>query len=168
MYKCIECSAELKTDKFKALCPKCGKVWESADGIFDFSTKNFYWNQISTEAMSLIIEDALKKGWKKTITEFFGKERKYLQEYIISSGRADWMLFAPIDSSSRISRYRFRMGRSINRIAKKYSEVYATDCNLDTLKFLKIRADQEGLENHKVIKNKSFGLPSFSISQRIF
>lgn len=168
IYKCVTCNVGLIIDNASASCPKCGEIWKSKDEIFDFSTIQLYWNQISTKEMDIIIKEAKNKGWKQAISNFFGDERKYLQDYIVKSSRADWMLFAPVKTDSTILDIGSGWGAVVVELAKKYKEVYATDCNIDTLKFLKVRSEQEGIKNLKFVKTNPLDYPTLPFTDSSF
>ena len=167
-YLCVDCKKPLNVNQNKVICPRCKKSWEINDGIIDFSNTDFYWNQVSTKEMNLIIKTAKNKGWKNAIMDFWGDDKKYLQDYIMKSSRADWMIFAPIKSSSRVLDMGAGWGAVTVELAKKYNEVYAGDLNIDTLKFIKIRADQEGITNLKLIALNPLDYPVFPFEKSFF
>ncbi len=128
-------------------CTICSQSWETYDGILDFSDHDFYWNQIPQKEMQEIIQSAYSLGWKKAVKKYFGNTREYLQEYIVDESRADWHFYIPISADSTVLDVGCGWGAVSMGLARFYKKVFAIDSTIETLKFVNIRARQEGITN---------------------
>jgi len=118
------------------------------NGIYFFARKKFYWNQIPIEKMRKMLDNAKNKGWLSALEEtLLPLSNEYTFNYAIKEARGDWHFLTPVSSKSKVLDLGCGWGASTMALARNYSYVCAADSTVETLKFLKIRADQEGLKN---------------------
>ena len=65
----IRCPNCLKTKVDIGLHTCTKKPFINDDGIYDLTTKEFYWNHLNTEQMDKLCEDAEALGWENSLVE---------------------------------------------------------------------------------------------------
>ncbi len=167
-YSCPICKTPLKVNGANFSCSACQRKWETYEGILDFSDHDFYWNQVPKEDMKQIIKEALNGGWQNAITQFFGNQRKYLQNYIIDESRADWHFYIPLGCEAKVLDIGAGWGAVSIALARNYKIVFAADSTLENLEFLNIRAQQENSKNLIPIRINPLDYPKFPFASSFF
>lgn len=149
---CPHCKRELIENSINLRCPQCLREFKSSNGIYSFNEYAFYWNQIPHEKMVKLNEIAEQKGWKTAIdTIIKNNEVEYFYNYIVDETRADWHFMLPIKSDDMILDIGCGWGAVYIQLSRYYKNIIGADTTRDTLEFLKIRADQEGIEQSTLI-----------------
>jgi SAM-dependent methyltransferase len=141
---CPNCHSLLKRAEQRLYCDCCGKAFPIRDGIPDFRERDEYWCNVSREKMLELNELAKKTG------DWLGSARSLIPNYFAhfkDFDRADLQFLWPCTSESRILDAGSMWGGLTIPAAQYHREVYAVDKTLETLSFLKIRADQMGYSN---------------------
>ncbi len=124
------------------------KVKKFSGKIPVFIDNEFYWNQIPKSKMTNLLSEAKNKGWKRALKKYLLPfTNRYTYNYAIRESRGDWHLMMPVNADSKVLDLGCGWGASAMALAKNYSYVCAADSTIETLKFLKIRAEQEGVQN---------------------
>ena len=166
------------------LCPHCHQTFDDtnlektdccfgrpikvSDSIIDFSKTDFYWNHISKEDMEILCRDAEELGWQNSLTEnFLPKVGNATYQYAVDERRADWSPLCSINSNSTIVDIGAGWGAISINLARKTNKVIAVDTSRQNLKFIDIRASQEGLNNIDCILSDPLDLSSIPLKNGI-
>jgi ubiquinone/menaquinone biosynthesis C-methylase UbiE len=153
---CPHCHGQLSRHDVALLCPSCKKEYKIADGIPDFRQKDEYWCNVSREKMRELNRKASESGdWLKAA-------RELIPEYIDAFepfDRADAQYLWPTAKNSRILDAGSMWGGLTVPVAQHCGEIFAVDKTLETLEFLKIRAEQMGFNNIHVAASNVRELP---------
>ncbi len=153
---CPYCHNKLPQLKDTLVCPSCKREYKIVDGIPDFRQKDEYWCNVSRDKMRELNKLAAKSGdWLKAAKEL-------IPEYIDAFkpfDRADAQYLWPTDNNSRILDAGSMWGGLTIPVAQHCGEIFAVDKTLETLVFLKIRAEQMGFNNIRLVASNVRELP---------
>jgi SAM-dependent methyltransferase len=125
-------------------CPACANRFEIQMNVLLLSGPTSSWNLISTDMMKEINSFANEDTWQKAINKLCPQR---FSPVINEDGRADWKYLLNIDSGSCVLDFGSGLGAISMSLAREGASVVALDKTLESLKFIKIRSTQEGLNN---------------------
>ncbi|MDO8589706.1 MAG: class I SAM-dependent methyltransferase [bacterium] len=127
-----------------------------------FFSEDRYWGKAPKEELERAVEVIEKEGWDEFRSRFSNKFDQTFEE-----NRADWRFVIPLAEDFRVLDVGAGMGRISIPLARVASSVVALDGSYLRMKFLKLRAEKEGLKNIEVyvgdILDKPFGKESFDL-----
>lgn len=141
---CPHCHVMLSEDDNKLTCSKCNRTYPIKRGIPDFRQRNGYWCNVSREKMQYLNRRTEETG------DWLNSARAVIPEYadhFIPFYRADSQFLWPTNKDSKILDAGSMWGGLTIPSAQFHGEVYAVDKTIETLEFLKIRAEQMGFKN---------------------
>lgn len=142
---CPSCKGKIYKKGNSNNCDKCKLQWPIKDDIYCFNLENFYWNHISENKMEKLIESSIINGWESGLEKILlPLTDRYVFEYAINENRADWHYMLPVKENSLVLDLGCGWGGVTIPLARFYN-VIAADSTFETLKFIKVRAEQEGL-----------------------
>lgn len=97
--------------------------------------------------MWAIIEEAKEKGWKQALYDNFYYSYNFLYLIATYETRADWLYLLDLKREDVVLDVGSGWGTEAIPLARNTSIVAALDGTLERLEFLKVRANQEGVEN---------------------
>lgn len=123
------------------------------DGI-PFFSPNRYWGKSSEEELEHALRVLDEQGWEVFRERF---ESKF--DYTFEENRADWRFPIPLSRASIVLDAGAGMGRSSIPLARVAGKIVAIDHSFLRMKFLKKRAEKEGLANIDVYVGDLFDAP---------
>lgn len=117
-------------------------------------SKDIYWGKIPEQELRDIIDLIEEKGF----SAFDSKMQKKL-DFTYDEDRADWRVNIPLTKDSTILDIGAGLGRISIPLARVFKKVVACDTSLSRMRFLKKRAEAEGLSNIEVIVADVYNLP---------
>src|SRR3989344_3122311 len=114
------------------------------DGIHFFS-EDRYWGKAPKEELEEAIKVIENKGWDEFKVRYRNKFDQTFEE-----NRADWRFIVPISKDFSVLDAGAGMGRISIPLARVVKHVTALDQSYLRMKFLKLRAEKEGLKNIEV------------------
>lgn len=126
---------------------------EVKDGIPMFA-KDKYWGNGSSEYLESALDVLDRQGWAEFKSKYFGKF-----DFAFDESRADWRFNIPVSKDFTILDTGAGMGRISIPLARVVKKVVAFDSSFLRMKFLKKRAEKEGLNNIDVMVADFFNLP---------
>lgn len=130
------------TDKFK-----------KKDGI-PFFSEDVYWGKSSKEVLEEALRVIEEKGWQEFNRRYYGKF-----DFTFEENRADWRFLVPVTKESTVLDIGAGMGRSSIPLARVAGRVVSVDSSFLRMKFLRKRAEKDGLKNIEVYVGDLFKLP---------
>ncbi len=98
--------------------------------------------------MARLLKVATENGWRVALEKILRPlTDKYTFNYAVNESRADWHLMLPIKADAKILDLGCGWGPVTVMLARHYKTVVGADTTIETLKFLRIRAQQEEIEN---------------------
>ena len=153
---CPYCHTPLIEQREKILCDSCKREYPIIDGIPNFCQRDEYWCNVSRETMQKLNAKAKESGdWLATAKELIPNYLPAVEPF----DRADAQFFWPTTSKSRILDAGCMWGGLTIPVAQYCGEIFAVDKTLETLTFLKIRAEQMGFRNIHVVNSPLRNLP---------
>lgn len=147
-YACPLCRAPLRQRAEGYLCEPCSRTYPLNDGIADFSTREHYWNHLSPDQMDFMLEITRSHGYRYAAENILGKFKDpELVRYVLGTNRADFRTVVPVTPQSSVADLGAGWGAVACGLAPHCHSVMAMDTNPYTLRFLSMRAEQEGLAN---------------------
>lgn len=141
---CPNCHKTLSEDDNKLICSECNRTYPIRQGIPDFRHKDDYWCNVSREKMGYLNRRAEETGdWLNSAREIIPEYAGHFTPFY----RADSQFLWPTNKDSIILDAGSMWGGLTIPAAQFHREVYAVDKTIETLEFLKIRAEQMGFEN---------------------
>jgi len=123
------------------------------EGIYLYS-KDRYWGKATPEKMKEALGFINSKGWTAFKNKFKGEF-----DFTFDENRADWRFNMPIDKNSVVLETGAGMGRTTIPMARVAKKVVAFDGSLLRMRYLKKRAEKEGLDNIEVFVGDLYDLP---------
>jgi len=153
---CPYCHGGLSLHERTLLCQSCNKEYPIIDGIPNFCQKNEYWCNVNREKMQELNAKARESGdWLKAAKELIPDYLGAIEPF----DRADALFFWPITNESRILDAGSMWGGLTIPVAQYCGEIFALDKTIETLEFLKIRAEQMGFRNIHAVASTVQQLP---------
>lgn len=153
---CPHCHASLNYNENTIICTSCKREYSLINDIPDFRDKKQYWCNITHEKIIELNKLAIESGdWLKAAKEIVPQ---YLGHFVPFC-RADSQFIWPCEKDSKILDAGSMWGGITVPAAQFHSEVFAVDKTVETLGFLKIRAQQMGFNNIRVIAAELNALP---------
>ncbi|HLP44007.1 MAG TPA: class I SAM-dependent methyltransferase [Candidatus Nanoarchaeia archaeon] len=126
---------------------------KTIEGI-PFYSEDRYWGKAPKEELENAISLIENEGW-----ESFKKHYKNRFDFTFEENRADWRFVIPLSKSSKVLDAGAGMGRITIPLARVVNKVVSLDNSFLRLKYLKLRAKQEGLNNIEVLVGDIFDSP---------
>jgi ubiquinone/menaquinone biosynthesis C-methylase UbiE len=150
---CPSCNGRLTGGDHSLTCCDCRQSWKiSHKGIPSFASRDFYWNQIPREDMTRFLLVAREKGYRHALeATLLPKTNDYVFRYALDESRSDFKFLLPLSSESRVLDIGCGWGAVTVGLARRVGEVWGVDSTLETLEFVKLRAEQEALSNIRLL-----------------
>ncbi len=164
LLNCPECHAGLEINGVEGnyICAACGFRYSVHDGMVDFAPDNrFYWGEVSRERMEQVNEQAERSGWFPAFLEVIdGANQRDMVRYLLDPVRIAGIFhyYNPhrkgvcVDLGSGWGPISFGL-------SQYYDTVYSMDGVYERLRFQAIRAQQDGIENIRILKGSLLKLP---------
>lgn len=141
---------DLKQHTKKTTAQTCLKTVE---GI-PFYTENRYWGKSSEKDLAEALAVLERSGWDE-----FTKRYQKKFDFTFEENRADWRFVIPLSHDANVLDIGAGMGRTSIPLARAMRHIVAVDPSFLRVKFLKMRAEREGLTNIDVCVGDIFDLP---------
>ncbi|HRZ30057.1 MAG TPA: class I SAM-dependent methyltransferase [Candidatus Paceibacterota bacterium] len=127
-----------------------------------FFSEDRYWGKNSKVELEKALSLIKERGWDE-----FKVKYQHRFDFTFEENRADWRFMIPLSRDSRVLDAGAGMGRISVPLARVVGKVVALDPSFLRMKFLKLRAEKEGLKNIEVyvgdIFDKPFSRESFDL-----
>lgn len=141
---CPHCHSQLIEENNKLICSQCNKIYPIKCDIPDFRDKDNYWCNVDREKMQHLNRRARETGdWLNSAKEIIPEYSEHFTHFY----RADCQFLWPANKDSIILDAGSMWGGLTIPAAQFHRDIYAIDKTIETLEFLKIRAEQMGLKN---------------------
>jgi SAM-dependent methyltransferase len=152
-YICFKCGKPLTVSATAVACTACGASYSVVDGIPLF-TKDRYWGKISAEEMGNALTLLDEKGW-----ETFKEKYQKKVDVAFDESRADWRFETDLGPDSVVLDTGAGLGRNSIPLSRVVKQVVAFDQSLLRMRYLKRRAEKEGITNIQTFVGDFFELP---------
>lgn len=150
---CPACRKKLIFKNNSLICQNCDVDFPVENGIPCFAKGSSDWKLNVTEDSNKIIKKAKQVGWEKSLKNL----QKNKADWIRGTDRFPIAYFAA--PKGRVLDLGCGWGGLSFWMANGFESVYALDIELDGLKFMNIRASQEGTHNIRSVQGNVFSLP---------
>ena len=155
-FVCPFCHHELIIHNENISCSNCNKHYTIIDGVLSFNQKDEYWCNVSREKMRQLNTIAKNSGdWLSAAKELIPEYMAHFEPF----DRGDAQYLWPVSSDARILDAGSMWGGVTLPIAQHCGEIFAVDKTVETLAFLKIRAQQMGFQNVYTVASTLQKLP---------
>lgn len=164
LFACLNCEGNLELLADHLKCTTCNSEFEINGGIPLFMPKGLRSDYALTSYHDQLNQRAIQVGWESAIRAHVAEHHdelgtEYINEYICSEARADFRFLMPTTSDSVVVDIGSGWGNITSALARSSRHVIALDTNLDNLRFVQLRASQEGLNNVTVAQADACTLP---------
>lgn len=152
LFRCPTCEGGLQSDGDgnALICDDCTAKWPIRDGIPCFLLEATLPDYGLAADMAALVKIAQSRGWLEALERHLaqaGARREYVREYVASEARADFRFLMSCDEKATILDVGSGWGNIAIAFARNSHLVFALDTTLANLQFIRIRAQQEGLNN---------------------
>lgn len=145
LWTCPLCQKFLYRDGTAWKCPCCERQWEEREGIFNFRRDtSAYWGEISQKHMRRLLRELEQGTWREVLHRTLRHWNPGLYRYATDLSRADGLLMIPLRQTSWVLDYGAGWGTLAWAIAPWVGGVVALDGTWERLRFLQLKAAQEG------------------------
>jgi len=114
------------------------------------------------ETLRRIVEAAEKgQDWKDAVSEHGREISGYTKRYILEEDRADWLFLLPVRRSWRVLDVGSGWGSVSIPVSRWVGEIFCADATEINCRFLKARAEQEGIDNLHVFNANPLDFPAY-------
>lgn len=153
---CPRCHTPLQKKQESLQCPSCNKIYPITNGVPNFCKKEEYWCNVSREKMRQLIAQTQESGdWLQAVHQLIPEYRMHIEPF----DRADAQFLFHINRTAKVLDAGSMWGGVTIPVAQYCKEIFAVDKTLETLEFLKLRAQQMGFANVHVVASPLRSLP---------
>lgn len=156
---CPKCSEYLVTSGQQLVCRDCARNYSIVSGIPQFIEDPYYWGELPELLMQKVNEVAYADGWQIALERLVRDEYPNIYKYVIDYGRADFTSLTSIDKTSTVLDVGSGWGTLSCLLARQAGWVYSLESVRERIEFLKIRAQQEKLDNIQPIQASFLEMP---------
>lgn len=158
---CPDCLTPLIDRKENLQCPQCSARLPVAEGIPDFLASEADDAYIMAGQEGDINKIALTEGWPAAAQVAASRTNNpvYQLEYISSEARADFRFLMPSTPDDIVLDLGSGWGNISVAFARFARHVFAIDSSLNNLRFVQIRAHQEGVANITPLRSDAGRIP---------
>lgn len=151
---CPDCRAPLQRTSLNLVCDRCHHRYSENDGIVDVRlNRDAYFAEFTREKMARLLasipRDSVRGALNAILREDAAPPR--LGEYILGSGRAGWKFLLPLGPDSAALDLGCGWGTLAFSLADSCERVVAMDSTLERMKFLQLRAKEQGQDRLEFI-----------------
>lgn len=131
-------------------CRSCDAEWPITAGIPQFMESHYYWGFTPEEDSERFIQVTESEGWRKGLEVCYEQQNKdpqYTAEYATNPERVNFQVLLDLAPGQSVLDIGSGLGAITIPLAEQSLEVTALDPTYANLRFVKARAEQEGLSN---------------------
>lgn len=156
MYNCPNDKTALVVVDDSYYCKKCAQHFPVVSGVPIFSNKKGYWSNVPRKKMRQVIDKSMKtRDWRAVVDELIPDYARHIAPVF----RGDFIHMLPQENNARVLDAGSMWGGITLPLANHFNSVCAVDQTWESLKFLKVRADEDGLRNIDVAEAEINRLP---------
>jgi 2-polyprenyl-3-methyl-5-hydroxy-6-metoxy-1,4-benzoquinol methylase len=158
---CPKCKIQLNMAGYELSCPACRQSWPKKFEITSFVEDSYSCGSITRDQWEEIFKDISDKTNKEIQSYFLTLKMKEKWSYIQSfrTNKADGLFYLPITAKDIVLDIGCGPGSLSIPVAKRAGKVYAVDATLVKLRFLELRAKNEGVFNIHTLHASALALP---------
>lgn len=146
-YVCPSCRGGLSINADSYVCNDCNETWPVVKGIPRFAKSEVKWSVFSGDIADKVTDLAEKEGWQQAIDAYRHTIGGYTLSYIQNESRSDWRVILPIGPDSEVLDIGSGWGNIAIGMSRWNRHVHCADVNMNNLRLLKTRMQQQGVEN---------------------
>ena len=156
---CPCCSHILQEGESELICPNCHERWPVVDGIPRFVTESYYWSEVPLEIMQAVNRRSEVEGWHQPVKDLLAEDYSDIYNYVTDTRRADFCQHIPLTPRSVVADIGSGWGTISCLLAARCGRVLSVESVTERIKFLKIRALEEKLDNLLPVQADFLELP---------
>jgi SAM-dependent methyltransferase len=148
--RCTQCGGMIEESSGPLVCGSCRRSFEIVDGIPCFAeNRDYYYGEVSHEQTQRLLGWSREMPWSQALSRLLPEVRypSQLLGYIAGEQRAGWWPLLGLRPAWRVLDLGCGWGAISFALARRVAQVMACDLAIERLRFLKIRAQQEGVRN---------------------
>lgn len=155
---CLKCRTTLRPAPLRMECPACGAQWSLDRGIPSYGSTSYH-GGVTQETMQELVAQAEQGDWLTAARTVLRDSNPELYDYVADLNRASWIPILPIPPSSTVLDVPSGLGALTHALALNYHHVVSVEPVADMVRFVKLRLEQEALENVDLIQTTVADLP---------
>lgn len=158
-FACPHCETAVESREGAFACNTCGRNFPVTNGVPRFVEDQPYWGEMPEEVMREALGSAREKGWADALGDALPAGRGETFEYLTNPVRARWAHYLPIKEGGLVLDIGSGLGAIAVGIAQHGYNVVAAEPVGMRAEFLKIRTEQEGIDNLHPLSASVFEIP---------
>jgi len=146
-YACASCGGPLDTEAGGWKCRACATSWPVRDGIPFFSARDYYFADVTEPEMDKLLAETAARGWKPAAHDFLRGTNPGSYKLAGDESRSDWKFLFPLTPETSVLDLGSGLGSIAFSLSRRCGKVVAMDISAKRLKYLSLRAAQEGTSN---------------------
>ncbi len=155
---CPRCGAELSEGEDALSCSSCGATYPIVNGIPRLVESDFYWGEMEQAQAREFIDVAKESGWKEAVAQRYSpSEDGWIS--LLDWQRASWIPLLELPKESVVLDIGSGYGAITHALATHFDEVHSIDAIAERVEFTRVRLDQSGCDNVRLIVGSALKLP---------
>ena len=154
---CPSCHAAISWTNADGACTGCARRFERLpDGSPDMLGRAFWWQHLDPAAFDGLLAEGERLGWDRAL-----RQAVPAADFVMATerDRADWRVVLPPLDGAVIADVGCFWGGITSLLARHARQVWAVDATPHTVRFVNMRARQEGLSNVRTVRALAQELP---------
>lgn len=147
IYACPSCGGRLSRTGEGLGCGACGGSWPVKDGIPFFSGRQYYFADLPEKDMDELLSLTASLGWRNAAQDFLRVRNPDSYKLAGDESRSDWKFLFPLSGSSVVLDMGCGFGSIAFSLSRRCGTVAAMDLSEKRLRYVSMRAAQEGSGN---------------------
>ena len=158
-YICLHCNNVLQEKGNKLICSRCNNWWDVKDGVPCFVKDAPYWGELPQDEMKAVLKRAQEGHWKDSLEMIPEEKREAIISYGSDETRGWWRYLLPGTDTGKVLDIGAGLGAVTFSLANAGYDVVAVDSVIERATFLKIRRDQDEINNVQTACASALTLP---------
>ena len=157
-FTCLECGGALDEAPDAFRCTSCNRSWPVRDGVPRFFEPDYYWGELSEQDASQFLGDVREHGWRSAVGRRFASDSD-MRIGLTDWQRASWLPMLGLPENAVGLDIGSGYGAITHAMSRHVGTVYSLEAIPERIEFTRLRLEQEGVRNVRLVQGTGLRLP---------